>query len=517
MSTAPQATPYGAQQFLLDDHAGTLFPMHTSYVLASSAFADLSNALSELLLRPGSDHAFQVQLPCYAAKHGFHLRRTMKLDPLAEHFVYDFVYRNRAKWRSDHLPARRSFGYRFNQGRPISIGSAYSDFRGAVASARQTYRFSGVCDIASYFNSIYHHDLVNWTRQLQVTPVDTEALGLFLRGIAAGRSVDCLPQGIYPCKVIGSEFLKDIDTSMRLRSSLYLRFMDDIYWFDDSEHVVLADFLVLQKMLGAKGLSVNPEKTRLGISAIVNAPQQLDEIKAGLLQIRNRRIHDVSGSDLWAQDEEEDDSYDEDDSDIEQEDDTELALTDEQTSYLINLLKNADIAEQDAILVLSLLEQQWESVLPRMASLLQRFPSLGRGFYSFSIRVPDAQALSDVVLTFLRQSSIVTEDLLFWLTRLTEDRLMSSPNTATILRALSEHPSATPLTAAKLLEIPDQRYGLPDLRHERLRTGASDWPAWAAAVGCRLEAPANRNHVLAYFANGSSLNRLVADCVRSLS
>jgi hypothetical protein len=72
------------------------------------------------------------------------------------------------------------------------------------------------------------------------------------------------------------------------------------------------------------------------------------------------------------------------------------------------------------------------------------------------------------------------------------------------------------LTKAKILEIPEQRFGFPELRVEHLRAGKSDWFSWAAAVGCRKETKIKRNHLLGYFAKASSMNKLIADCVSHL-
>jgi hypothetical protein len=85
-----------------------------------------------------------------------------------------------------------------------------------------------------------------------------------------------------------------------------------------------------------------------------------------------------------------------------------------------------------------------------------------------------------------------------------------------VFASLIEHPAATVISRAKVLEVPDMRFGMPDLREEELRTGASGWLSWAAAIGSRKVKKASRNHLLGYFANGSSVNRLVSDCVRGL-
>lgn len=208
-----------------------------------------------------------MQQRCYSAKRGYNLRRTVKLDPVAEFFIYDVVFRNRKSFRADHRTSRQSFGYRFTSGRPEGSNIAYSNYKSAIATARSTYRLTLKADIATYFNSIYHHDLVSTVREIGWADADSEALGQFLREANAGRSIDCLPHGIHPCKVLGSEFLRFVDNSYKLRSSTGLRFLDDIHLFDDSERKLTSDLIALQELLGEKGLSLNDSKTGLGAVA----------------------------------------------------------------------------------------------------------------------------------------------------------------------------------------------------------------------------------------------------------
>ncbi|WP_298811877.1 hypothetical protein [uncultured Sphingomonas sp.] len=76
------------------------------------------------------------------------------------------------------------------------------------------------------------------------------------------------------------------------------------------------------------------------------------------------------------------------------------------------------------------------------------------------------------------------------------------------------HESATDISRAKILEIPDRRYGLPEMRESFLREGRSDWLAWASAVGSRNLDKQARNYLLDYFANGSKTNRLIASILQ---
>ena len=53
---------------------------------------------------------------------------------------------------------------------------------------------------------------------------------------------------------------------------------------------------------------------------------------------------------------------------------------------------------------------------------------------------------------------------------------------------LYERTSEHKLVLAKTQEIPDQTFGLKEVSEEILKSGASDWLSWAAAMGtCTLK------------------------------
>jgi hypothetical protein len=213
--------------YLLSDYARTLFPLSTTRVLAENWGQQTLDYVYQKILNPTeTEHSFLAQARCYSSKQGFHLRRTVKLDPVAELFIYDLIYRNRLRFRKDFRNTRRSFGYRFENGEPLSPTKSYAAFKAAVTEGRMRHAHMVKFDIAAYFNSIYHHDLVQWFSDISGSGDDVEHFGQFLREANGGRSVDCLPQGIHPCKLIESEFLKFVDNSMRLRSEVLLRFME---------------------------------------------------------------------------------------------------------------------------------------------------------------------------------------------------------------------------------------------------------------------------------------------------
>lgn len=484
--------------YLLGDYPRTLFPLSTTRVIAETWGQRVLEYIYQKVLNPAEqEHSFLAQARCYSSKQGFHLRRTVKLDPVAELFIYNLIYRNRLLFRKDFSNARRSFGYRFENGEPLSATKSYAAFKAAITEARQEYQHMVTFDVAAYFNSIYHHDLVHWFSEVQASGDDVEHFGQFLREVNSGRTVDCLPQGIHPCKLVGSEFLKFVDNSMKLKSDLSLRFMDDFYLFSDSEEAINSDFVVVQQLIGEKGLSVNPAKTSYEKEGGQDISKEVDSIKVSLLKVR-RFFIEVSGMEFAEEEEEED------------------VLNEEQTDYLLNLLKDPDIAESDAELVLVLLRDHGEDVLSQLDGFLRRFPGLSRNVYHFAKHVADKEGLAKVIHSFVSDEGYATGDQLFWMAKLSEEFLGQTSSFRDILWSIYQHPNATDISKSKILEIPEQRFGMPEMREEHLRVGKSDWPAWSSAVGCRSATRISRNHSLTYFGKASPMNRLIAECVTSI-
>jgi len=491
-------SPYG---FFEADYHRTLFPLRVNRIVIEHGHKEILRLLrTEILARPRKNKlggSFLPQQRVYAAKSGLNLRRTVKLDPVAEFFLYDLVYANRARFTSRKRGSRIAYGYSFERGVPIPGSDAYAALRGKLGQLRLEYRYFRSLDIATYFNSLYHHDLENWFNG-RGQKRWSAAFGKFLREINSGRSVDCLPQGLYPAKVIGSHFLDDlVDESKRLRCARMVRFMDDIYLFDNSERVLTEDYQTVQKLLGEKALSVNTEKSRSGYAATATTlHEEIDHVKVRLLQKRRKAV-------LASGDEEEEEKIAE-------------SLTDEERDYLLNLVRQQSLEEDDAELALSLMRESAHKLEGSLIAIFEQHPSLAKAVYRVLAHIKDKTEMAKAFLALLRGDAFLTEFQLFWLGMIVEGYLLDTRVAGDLLIALYKHAEATPVSRAKILEIAENRFGMRDLRMDHLRSGQSDWLAWAAAVGSRTVNKAQRNHVLKYFKNASMMNRLISDCVRAL-
>lgn len=494
-------TVKSATDFFLWDYDATLFPLTLNRLMVERYSVEIQEFLrDQVFTEIGS---FQTQHRVFASKRGWFLRRTLKLDPVAEYFLYEIVYRNRGLFGSPDRKDREVYGFRIKGGLPTSTLRAYASFKAAVATTRSNFESYAYFDIATYFNNIYHHDLVRWFEDVGASADDVRSLGKFLREIVGGRSVDCLPQGLYPAKMIGSSFLSFLEASNRIRASQTVRLMDDMWLFDNDPRILMSDFLLIQKLLSDRGLSINDKKSAIleGREADSEMPTDLDDMKVRLLRRRREELSDAEYGD--------DRDGEEDPSELEE-------LSEYEQHYLVSLLDGPTIEEEDAELVLTLMRSHSADVLGFLPKLARDFPALAKRVYNFCKEVDDPEATSDILGEVLRENSAeMTEYQLFWFAKLTEDQLLDTSGAGELLRLLYEHGNATSISRAKILEIPDKRFGLPDLREEQLRTGHSDWLAWAAAVGSRVHPKGQRNQLLKYFRRSSPMNRLIGEFVES--
>lgn len=491
------------QEFFLSDYPRTLFPLKLNKLLVENAVHELAQYICQSILNDEERlHGFLPQQRVHATKPNWHLRRTVKLDPVSEYFIYDLVYRNRRIFRKSQSQRRLAYGYRFEEGEPIPVNSALAAFSETREHFCSHYSNAITLDIACYFNHIYHHDLVRWFADAGASQEDTNAFGRFLREINAGRSVDCLPQGIYPCKMIGSAFLSFIDNTNRISSAQLLRFMDDICLFDDREDQLIADFIQIQRLLGEKGLSVNPSKTRILSTGDLLSTLQ-GKVDQERLEVLGRGAAEV---DIFGN------PYINDGIEVEHEG----SLTLVQKEYLLNLLENDAVEEDDVGLILSYMRDCPEDLLEYLGLLLQGYPNLAKRIHYFFRQVQDKDAVTDEIIDFLGRIQHVGEFQLFWFGMMLDDYLYDTKKASDLMIKLFEADGATPISKAKILEIPENRFGMPELREEYLKAGRSDWLSWAAAMGTRRQKKAHRNHLLKYFRKASHMNRIITECVSSL-
>ncbi|QBQ17146.1 antiviral reverse transcriptase Drt5 [Acinetobacter haemolyticus] len=479
------------------DFEGTLFPMETCRVVIENAYDELVTYINKIGNDNEPNFCFLPQQVVYASKPKQHLRRTKKLDPVAEFYLYFMCYKHRVIFNRYQNNERQSFGYKFTNGAAVPINASYLEFNQRVNEIKTRYAYTIQFDISSYFNSIYHHDLVNWfASSKDVGSADVELFGQFMREINAGFSIDFLPHGLYPTKMLGSHFLSYIDYSIQIKSEAMIRFMDDFVIASDSKETVTMDFQTIQKLLGQKSLNINSHKTRLYDEASPPIDQALNQIVKEIFE----RITVFHGSDVG----------------FEEFESVMRPLTSEEVSTLISLLDRADISDREASLVLETIKLYTNELHVYLPIFLHQHPNLIKKVYVFCTHCADKELLTEEFIKLVEQANYLNEYQLFWIAKIAESYLLQTKGIGKLLYLLYEHKDSTVISKSKILEIPEHRFGFPELRETHLKNGSSGWLAWASAVGSRKDTKQVKNYLMDYFSKVSPINKLIGDCIKQL-
>ena len=481
------------KDFYLWDYEGTLFPMETCRLLVENSSNLLSNYISKIANPKEKDYSFLSQETVYASKTQHHLRRTMKLDPVAEYYLYDMAYKNRKIFRKSNNPARENFGYRFANGNPISIHESYKDFSARAEELKNEYKYFIKFDISAYFNSIYHHDMTNWFSSQKTTQSDVELFGQYMREINTGFSIDFLPHGLYPSKMLGSHFLSFMDHSELVKSEHMIRFMDDYMLFSNSKDTLIKDFQTIQKGIGQKSLNLNTDKTVLFSEKVFSIDDEIDDIKSKIME----KIYIDSGSGM----------------DYEEYEEAVRDLSEEEIDYLVNLLDEDEATDLEASLILDCIHEHTSNFADYLPEFIYRFPHLSKRIYHKCADVNGREDLAEKFLELLDDAHSLNEYQLFWIAKISEKYLLQTESAGQLLALLYEHKDATNISKSKILEIPEQRFGMPEWREVHLKSGASGWLSWSSAVGMRQDTKQNRNYLMGYFSKVSTINALIGEYV----
>lgn len=509
--------------FILKDFQKTLFPLRSILILSKYKLEDIlkyinneifsqtwmrtilsedeytkvSEVISNKQIQKVNEIAqsyFLIQPWVYALKDKKHYRQTFQLDPIAYIFIYDFVYRNRSSFQKQEYSDRECFGYTFNGDTYNSQSEEYREFISELHYLKTQFEYMGKIDISNFFNNIYHHDVVSYIARV-INQHESEKIGKFLREINEGRSTSCMPQGLFPMKVIGSNFLSFIEASRDLKSEKIIRFMDDIYFFSDSEETIKQDIFSVQKILGEKGLSLNEEKTSIIIGE-VESENDIETVKTSLLEKRRLAINSYTGE------------FDDDEID---------QLTGEETEFLHGLLHNEkNIEDEDIELILSLLMTTEAETLELTRLVLNSSPQLTKNLYYNLKR--NYMRITDSIITEFEtyiDKSFIPEYQLFWITKIIIDFTVLNESIANLLVTIYRHPAVTNIVKCLILEIPENNYGFLEMKKNVARGHAPELII-SAMVGLLSHEKSNRNQIYKYVGKSNSMLRTITVALSSL-
>ncbi|WP_440604413.1 antiviral reverse transcriptase Drt5 [Bacillus sp. GB_SG_008] len=441
-----------------------------------------------------SQNFFLVQPLVYASKDKNHVRQTFVLDPIAQTFLYDFVYRHKSFFERKGTTNRKSFGYCFEDGNLVSGIEEHNKFKKEIYEKKTEYVYMAKLDIANCFNNIYHHDMVSYIARI-IGQEESEKFGRFLREINEGRSTSCMPQGLIPAKIVGSFFLSFVEESRELKSEVIIRFMDDIFLFSNSHDTIQNDVLKIQKLLGEKGLSLNESKSAI-LKTSEDEVLQIEDIKKSLLQTRASFID-------WYSEEV-------------GEDKPELTL--EQENYLKQKLQNSrNLEEEDIELILTLLSTTQEENIELVKLVLEKAPNLTKNLYH-SIRRNFMYLDNEIVNIFkgyIRNNEQLHEYQLFWIAKILIEFTQLNEFIVDILFTIYNHSSTTNVVKCLILEIQENSYGLLELKKKIARGNAPEMVI-SAIVGLISHEKSNRNQIYKYVSRSNPIMKVYTSILSNL-
>ncbi len=471
--------------FIEFDRPKRLFPLAATSVLLRVGEQDIRSYVYDRILDPSDKTAAFAPSPrAFANKDQHHLRTVYLLDPLAEFYFCDFVIKNSPLFQSARPSTRRMYGYAFKKRKPLNPFVQYHAFRRQKYTLKQKYSRFLLVDISNCFSSFYHHDVTSYIRTV-AGESEAGQFGQFLREIAAGRSIDCFPQGLYPAKTIGNHYLAFAEESRELRSTAIIRFLDDFCFFSAKRSVLERDMETLQHILAARSLYLNEKKTRFGARGSRFEERKLDPIKRRLLEKREER-RTTNYDDSWDSDDEEEDT----------------ALSAGESSYLMELVQTKDVAEEDVELALSLLGNDTQAFLELTETVFAGHPHLLKMVHYRLPGVEDEGEMWNQICAAAK-SEQANEFGLFWLVRMILDHYEFDQRSADVLIDLYQHPSATEVVRAAILETERNDHGLLEIKESALRNSGGGLIGVSALVGVLGSDKAKRNQAYKYAARVS--------------
>jgi hypothetical protein len=294
--------------------------------------------------------------------------------------------------------------------------------------------------------------------------------------------------------------------------------MDDYCLFDDDEERLLSDFHLIQRLLADRGLAVNPAKTEF---RGVQKKDTKNQYHFSRKPTRRPSSVEEGGYEI-------EDDYDSDD-DLEDDEGIGAYEGDERahssspatTQFLANFrwgmvlrgLRNREVSEEKLLSTFALAQPPL-AIIEHIDHILVRYPSLTKHVYMALMRFEDREAVAGRVLVCIEGEPKLREFQLFWIACLLEERLLGTSIAHKIIDSLLEHPSATTLSRAKVLELPYLRHGFSERKFAIMRE-KTGWEAWASAVGCRSLPKIKRSYGLKYFAKKCIVSAMLSKALNS--
>ena len=223
-----------AVEFVHAHSDGDLFPkvLEIEAVAAEKAhFVDQVAGVDLSAFSPGSCRRFIVP------KDEISYRQATQLDPQDSIILSALIFQFGQQIEALRLPATRVFSYRFSPTLPDGLYSsktAWNNFWTAAATHATKCSHILYCDIADFYNQIYHHTVENQLISAGLPNQAVKWIINLLESTTAGVSRG-VPVGPHPIHLIAEATLIPIDNSLTATGVRFVRYADDIIVFCKSE------------------------------------------------------------------------------------------------------------------------------------------------------------------------------------------------------------------------------------------------------------------------------------------
>jgi hypothetical protein len=295
----------------------------TDFILAPHLKAIHLYAKDEVvdrLSRKLRDGIFNFSLPLVLAipKPSGLTRPGAILFPL-DRLLYQILSDTMASEIESHIDRERVFSNIYTNDEKMfeELSPCYSRFKEKVTvySGQRTHCLR--TDVASFFETIYQHFLINLVSNLNIERPYVNLLEKALFNWREQNSHGIL-QGLFPSDLFGNFYLTSIDYYLETTDLDFCRFVDDYYIFADSKNKLVSASVYISEHLRSNGLFLNESKTKFAPSAsILREETEFDTMFSDI----SRMLNEATGRDnflkteygfqvSWDDQNEEDDNVD---------------------------------------------------------------------------------------------------------------------------------------------------------------------------------------------------------------
>ena len=219
----------------INRHAdGDIFPPIPEF---SAIYANPDDLIDVLAKNPIGNYKPQPCRRFIVPKDDLSYRQATQLHPQDSLILTATIYQYGAGIEDRRLSEDNVFSYRFgpdDENGLYGIDTRWNGFWSAAAETSKVYSHILYCDIADFYNQIYHHTVENQLAESGFPNQAIDWIRQLLKSTTQGVSRG-LPIGPHGAHLLAECTMIPIDNSLRDSGVHFLRYADDMLFFCDSE------------------------------------------------------------------------------------------------------------------------------------------------------------------------------------------------------------------------------------------------------------------------------------------